>query len=192
MPQKEPLTTSISSSIADKEGNSLIDNQNYLITDLCTSFYKEWTSLFYVEEMKLDVSPAHPFTLTLDFKYPKFVDLEDDLNIARVFLGIKDQQKEYKESIVMGVYKGRIFIKDIFDVINLPKNNLVEGVKIVLLVCPNKLDKKCSTTLKVLDQSGFELTSIKTNKFWSTDWNGGISTGAHFKSLRIEGIQPQR
>jgi len=194
MLQKEPLLLPASKSYDSGNGDSqlcsLVDNQNYLLTNLCTSFCKEWPSLFNPEEMRLDVSPEHPFTIIFDFKYPKFVDLTDDLNTAYVFLGIKDPQKEYQESIELGVYMGRLYIKDMFDAVNIPKEKLVEGVKIVLTVCPHKMSRKCTTTLNVLDQAGYKITSIKTNRFLTTDWNGGISTGAHFKSLRIEGIQP--
>ena len=153
------------------------------------SFVQEWTSLFNIEDKKLEVKTDHPFVVSLDLKYPKFVDVNDDLNIARVFLGIKDQQKGYKESIEMGVYMGRIYIKDIFDVVNIPKSSLINGVKIVLQVSPTNFGKKCRTILSVIDHTGVEISSIKTGKFITTDWSGGISTGAHFKSLRIEGIQ---
>lgn len=193
MRQKEPLINSERKlekvGEADHLLGSFVDNQNYLINESCILFSKEWTSLFNPEEMRLDFSPEHPFSVMFDLKYPKFVDLSDDLNTARVFLGIKDPQKEYQESIEMGVYMGRIYIREIFDVVNIPKEKLIEGVKIVLQVSPNKMSKNCSTILTVLDQSGFEITLLKTNKFLSTDWKGGISPGAHFKSLRIVGVQ---
>jgi len=181
----------VDDSVAPLTSDSFRDNHHFLLAD-STYFCKEWTSLFYADDMKLDVSCDHAFTITLGLKYPRFVDLEDDLNIARVFLGIKDQQKEYQECIEMGIYMGRIYVKDLFDTIKIDKENLTVGVTLVLNVCPNKYDKKCRTKLMVLDFSGSEIASIKTSRFFTADWTGGISTGAHFKSLRIEGVQSQR
>jgi len=193
MPEKEILVIPDSKLLKKRllisQHSSLIDDENYLVTDVIKPFCKKWTSLFYADDKKLDVSPQHPFTIILDLKYPKFVDLDDDLNIARVFLGIKDPQREYQESIEMGIEKGRIYIKNLTDLVKIPKETLVEGVQIVLEVLPNEVNKKCSTVLKVLDHTGYEITKIKTNQFLATDWIGGISPGAHFKSLHIEGVQ---
>ena len=193
MPEKEIVLDTdsnvIEKQLVNPQFTSFTDNQNYLVNNTTASYFKEWKSLFYDDDIKLDVSTQHPFTITLDLKYPKFVDIEDDLNIARVFLGIKDPQREYQESIELGVYMGRIYIKNLFDLVNIQKDSLVAGVQLVLQVSPNQVNKKCSTVLKVLDKSGCEITQIKTNKFLMTDWIGGISTGAHFKSLHIEGVQ---
>lgn len=192
MPEKEPLSSPkknmLNKGLVMPDQNSLVDNQNYLVTDQVAPFYKEWLTLFHTEDMKLDVSPNHSFNITLNLKYPEFVDVEDDLNVAKVFVGIKDQQKEYQESIEMGIYMGRLFIKDVFDATSIEREKLVNGVKIVLTVSPRQ-NGKSSAQLKVLDQYGLALAIIKTNKFLSTDWNGEISTGAHFKSLSIEGTK---
>jgi hypothetical protein len=138
----------------------------------------------------LDISVEHPFTLCFDVKYPAFVDLNDNLNTARVFVGIKHPQKEFKESIELGIYMGRLYLNDLFDVVNISKDKLVEGVKIVLEATPGLPNGKCCTILKVVDLEGVEITAIKTRRYLMTDWPGGISTGAHFKSIFIKGIQP--
>jgi len=175
---------------ADSVESCAVVSRQHPFADLCSTYYKEWTSLLYAEDMRLEVSSEHPFTITLDLKYPQFVDLTDEMNTARLFVGIKEEQNEYQPSTELGVYMGRLYLKDLFDRVNIPKEKLVAGVKFMLQVCPIYGDTKCVTTLKVLDESGFEITSIKTKKFLKTDWMGGISSGAHFKSLRIEGVQP--
>lgn len=163
------------------------DNENYLMTEQFVTFSEEWPELFDNENKKLNVSEQDSFGVVLKLKYAPFIDPRDDLNIATVFLGIKDQQKNYKKSIEIGLYMGRLYINDLFDTVNLDKSNLVEGIYLVLTVEP-LANGRSTATLMALDLSGFELSRIKTGKIRAADWSGGISTGAHFKSLRIEGF----
>jgi len=194
MPAKEFLTIREQDKTGKEdffsETSVLRNDTNCLDAGTAIPLSKKWTDLYHFEDMRFDMSLLHPFTISFDVKYPAFADLDDDLNIARVFVGIKDPQKEYKESIEMGVYLGRIYMKHLFDVVNIPKNKLVEGVQLVLDVLPNLPDGRCTTTFKVIDQSGLEITAIKSRRFLTSDWKGGISTGAHFKSVYINGIQP--
>jgi len=151
-------------------------------------FVLEWSSLYDPEKIELRTDINHPFTIKLSMKYPSFVDIQDDLNTAKIFLGIKNPQTEYKNCIEMGVYMGRLFISNVFDSISLPVGKLIEGIKLILTVYPD-LKGKSSALLSAIDQSGKLLSEIKTGKMLSTDWNGDIAIGAHFKSLRIEGVQ---
>jgi len=187
MSETDPLFAS-KKDVSGSYRSFLVDNQNFLKTEAVESFSKEWFSLYDIEKMELKTCLKHPFTIKLTLKYAHFIDPKDDLNIARVFLGIKNQQTEYKKSIEMGLYMGRLYICDIFDFVNIDKQKLVEGIQLVLIVCPS-LNGKSATLLRAIDLSGNILSEIKTSKFLSADWNGGISVGAHFKSLLIEGVQ---
>jgi len=174
-----------------RKTDSLVDNQNYyLFTEGFVSFSREWSTVYDVEEIVLDVSTSHPFSIILALQYASFMDPVDDLNVAKIYLGIKDPQKEYKKCIEMGLYMGRLFIKDIFDFESISKEKLVEGIQIILNVIPGS-NGKSSATLKAVDLSGSVISMIKTGKILNSDWNGEISTGAHFKSIRIEGIQSE-
>ena len=166
--------------------NAFIDNSTYL--DSGAKYSCNWETLFDLEEKKLDVSLDHAFSIILSLKYPEFIDLKDDLNTARVILGIKDQQKEYKPSSELGLYLGRLYLNDIFDSVTIEKAKLVEGIWIILEVTP-RTHGKTKAKLMAVDNSGTILTQITTSRYSSSDWKGGISTGAHFKSLRIEGLQ---
>jgi hypothetical protein len=194
MPEKESVLTSegINSNeqINDLPASCSTVDSDDLGSNFPMTFCKEWKSLFDFEDKSLDISVNYPFTLVFQVKYPAFVDLIDDLNTARVFVGIKHPQKEFKESIELGIYMGRLYLNDLFDVVNIPKDKLVEGVKIVLEAIPGLANGKCCTILKVVDLAGVEITAIRTRRYLMTDWPGGISTGAHFKSIFIKGIQP--
>jgi hypothetical protein len=194
MPHKRSVTTSINSElnkVTDRgiACDSYRDNKNYLDVVGLVPVVKEWTSLYHQEDKRMDLSVEHPFTISFDIKYPGCADLEDDMDNAKVFMGIKDPQKEFKENIEMGIYMGRIYMSHLFDAVNIPKDILVEGVKLLLAVIPLQSNKKCASTLTVLDSKGNEISSIKTSRFLKTDWKGEISTGIHFKSIRMEGIQ---
>ena len=180
--KKSPIENTIA------EQNFLVDNQNFFKTDGSIPFCDEWTSLYDIEKIQLNTSIKHPFTITLLMKYASFIDPADDLNVARVFLGIKNEQIDYRESIGIGLYMGRLYFRDIFDYVSLSKEKLVEGINLVLTVCPT-LNGKSDAILRAIDQTGNILAEIKTSKMLSTDWNGQIAIGAHFKSLRIEGVQ---
>ena len=196
MSEKEPLSIQenniVEEGINITPSNSLTDKQDYLQTDEESVFYQEWPSLFHQQEMNLDLCIEHPYTVSFDVKYPKFADLQDNLDTARIFMGIKDPQKEYQECIEMGIYKGRIYMKDLFDVVNIPLEKLVEGVKLVLDVAPLPLYGKCSSTLKVQDLNGEVISAIKTSRIFKKDWRGGMSPGLHIKSFCIQGIQSSR
>lgn len=191
MPEKESSPASGKNG-SKKESISLesvylVDNQNYLMPGQCVPFFKEWKSLYHAEDMVLDLAPEHAFGIVLKLSYAKFMDPEDELSTARLFLGIKNQQKEYKECIELGLYMGRLYIKDLFDVVSIDKEKLVEGIHIVLAVTP-KVNRKSEAVLMALDLSGAVLAKLKTSKILMSDWNGGISPAAHFKSMRIESL----
>jgi hypothetical protein len=165
-----------------------IDNENYLLTEHCVPFCMEWLSLYEAQDIKIDTKEQLPFGVILKLKYPEFADPQDDLNRATAYFGIQESFKEYNEKIEMGLYLGRLYFNKIFDIVNLPKAKLVEGINIVLVVKP-QADENCISTLYALDAEGTELSKIKTNKLLTADWSGGVSIGAHFKSIRIEGFK---
>jgi len=192
MSENDPLSSPNKKMSADGKiipnEDSLVDNQNYLVTDQFTPFFKEWKPLLEVEEKIMNVSQDHPFSVSLCLQYAKFIDPEDDLNVAKVYLAIKDQQRAYQKSIEIGVYMGRIFINDMYDFKAIDKDKFVEGVNIVLTVDPMRKGRRL-TTLRAVSKAGETMRILQTTQYLSLDWNGGISTGAHFKSISIEGMQ---
>jgi hypothetical protein len=170
--------------------DELVDNQNYLVTELYEPFCIEWDSLYERTKMELDVPQDTPFCVVLQLKYAEFIDPLDDLNRASFYMGINDPQTNYKERVEFGLYMGRLYFNTIFDIVNLKKEELTEGISIMLTV-KSGLENRSCVTLIAFDNEGAELSKMKISKMLNTDWNGKMSTGAHIKSVRIEGFKPR-
>lgn len=181
---QEELT--VKQTITDSNLNT--DSSNYLIVSQPVESSEEWLKMIDTENFMLDTSTQHPFRITLDLKYAQFMETEDDLNIAKVMLGIKDNHKIYRICVELGVYMGRLFIGDQFDAKSIDKEKLVEGVKLVLMVHPIDNGRSVAV-LNAVSECGLILSSLTSKKITFEDWKGEISPGAHFKSLLIEVIQ---
>ena len=168
--------------------DDLSDNENYIVNCLPVNYCIEWPTLYHFEGIEPEIAVDYPFVVTADLKYPAFIDVNDDLNIARLFVGIKENYKDYREPMEIGLYMGRLYIRDFFDSKTIAKENLVAGIKLVLTVIP-QLNGKCKSQLEAIDQSGSVLSMIRTSKYLSVDWKGRVSTGAHIKTLKIEGTK---
>jgi hypothetical protein len=168
--------------------NDLVDNQNYLVTELYEPFCIEWDSLYEQKKMELEVPLDTPFCVVLHLKYAECIDPLDDLNKASFYMHIKDIQTNYKERVEFGLYMGRLYFNKVFDVVNLNKEVLTEGISIMLTVKPGLENSSC-VTLIAFDQEGTELSKMKIGKMVNTAWNGRMSPGAHIKSVRIEGFK---
>lgn len=168
--------------------STLIDNQNYLEIQRPTQFHEEWLDLLTAkkEDMVIDFSVNNPFNMVMGIKYAPFMDIEDDLNVARIIFGIKDKHRDYRNcSIGLGIYMGRLFIGDIFDGTSIPKDKLVNGIHLIFTA--GELDNgKCLVNLKAVDHHGLTLASLKSNSYSANEWEGIVSPGAHIKFLRIE------
>lgn len=161
------------------------DSSNYLTVSQPLDSSKEWLELIDAGSFMLDISKEQPFKITLGLKYAQFMEAEDDLNIAKVILGIKDNHKIYRTCIEFGIYMGRLFIDDKFDAISISKEKLVEGLSLVLTVYPQE-NGRSSATLSARSECGFISSSLISKKFAFKDWVGEVSPGAHFKSILIE------
>jgi hypothetical protein len=170
--------------------DDLVDNQNYLVTALYEPFCIAWKSLYETKKMELDVPEETPFCVVLHLKYAEFIDPLDDLNRASFYMGIKDPQSSYKEAIEFGLYMGRLYFNTIFDTVNLKKEDLTDGINIMLTVKPGA-EKRSDVHLTAFDHTGTKLSAMKISKMSNSAWNGKISTGAHIKSVRIEGFKPK-
>lgn len=164
------------------------DSSNYLTASQPVEFSEEWLELIDTENFMLDISTEQPFKITLSLQYAQFMEAKDDLNIAKVILGIQDNHKTYRNCIEFGIYMGRLFIEDKFDAVSVDKEYLVEGVRLVLTVHPME-NGKSSAVLNVISECGLVLSSLISKKFAFADWKGEISPGAHFKSLIVEDVQ---
>lgn len=165
-----------------------IVNLNYFTTSDSGEFYEEWLELIDTKIFMVDIATEQPFKITLSLQYAQFMEAEDDLNIAKVILGIQDNHKTYRNCIEFGIYMGRLFIEDKFDAVSVDKEYLVEGVRLVLTVHPME-NGKSSAVLNVVSECGLVLSSLISKKFAFADWKGEISPGAHFKSLIVEDVQ---
>lgn len=171
-----------------KDLNLNTDSSNYLTVSQSAESAKEWLKLIDTGNFMLDTSTEQPFRITLGLQYSQFMEAEDDLNIAKVILGIQDNYKTYRNCIEFGIYMGRLFIEDKFDAISVSNEYLVEGVRLVLTVHPIE-NGRSSAVLNVITEYGLILTSLISKKFAFEDWKGEVSPGAHFKSLLIESIR---
>lgn len=171
--------------IRDSDLNT--DSSNYLTVSQPVEYSKKWLELIDTPGFMLDISTEQPFRITLGLQYAQFMKAEDDLNIAKVILGIKDNNKTYRDCIEFGLYMGRLFIGDLFDSLAVSKEKLVEGVDLVLTVHP-VANGKSFAMLSAISESGSTLSSLISKKFAFEDWKGEVSPGAHFKSLLIEDI----
>lgn len=168
-----------------RDSNPNVDSVNYLTVSQPLESSKEWLELIDTGSFMLNISKEQPFKVTLGLQYAQFMETEDDLNVAKLILGIKDNHKTYRNCIEMGIYMGRLFIDDKFDAISVNKEKLVGGVKLVLTVHPTENDLS-SAMLSVVDECGLTLACLISKKFAFEDWKGEVSPGAHFKSLLIE------
>lgn len=169
--------------------NSFSDKEAYLVIPQTGRFYREWPTLLRFENMMQELSVNYPINATLTLKYPDFADPDDDLNIAKVVLDLQDPKSgRCLQQIEMGLLKGRLFIGDITDDAIITKSDLVNGIQLKIGIVPMKDDKIC-IDVSALTEEGVTLAGFKLYQSISPNVIGGISPGAHFKSMSIEGVR---
>ena len=153
-------------------------------------FKKEWPNLIHAENLTLSVCTAHLFKITSGLRYPHFLDLDDDLYVTRIYLGVRDNTWEYrKKHIELGIHKGYLFINDLRDFERISAEDLINGIELILTVKPGE-NGRSQVLLSAVNENGSILSQISSDRCLAADWNGRISPGAHFKYIRIEGIHP--
>jgi hypothetical protein len=164
------------------------DNEMYLEIPQVGEVCQEWRSLYRAESMLLDLSTAHQLAVTLGLKYPDFVDIEDDLNIAKVVLYFKDPEKDFAmDTLELGILKGRLFIEGQQGDVLFTKKRLTEGILLRLLVKP-LTNGKLTLKLIALTDQGEKLATLHGEKPLKYNAKINVSTGAHFNYLKIKGF----
>lgn len=164
------------------------DNEFYLEIPQVGEICQEWSSLYRAESMLLDLSTTHALTVTLGLKYPDFVDIEDDLNIAKVVLYFKDPENDFAmDALEMGLLKGKLFIDNQFGDVLFTKQTLTGGILLRLLMKPS-INGKLKLKLLALTDDGEKLATLNWEKVLKYHAKVNVSTGAHFNYLRIKGF----
>lgn len=185
-----PSERGLVSSSFFKTEKDLVDNQNYLSTNSVKPFCLEWNSIHEMSNMALKLPAQSAFGVKLSLRYASFIDPADDLNKASFYMGIKNPKGHYKDGVEFGLYLGRLYFNKIFDTVDLQKEDLIQGIYLLLTVMPDEGDDS-TVSLAALDQSGLESAKMNIGKMLYSDWNGKVSTGAHIKSVCIEGFMPK-
>ena len=170
--------------------NSFSDKEAYLVIPQTGRFYREWPTLLRFENMMQELSIDHPINATLSLKYPEFADPDDDLNIAQVVLDLQDPKNGCSlQQIEMGLLKGRLFIGDSTDQTQIGKADLINGIQLKIAIVPTQ-DHKISIGLSALNEEGDSIAIFEVEQsLIAPNVIGGISPGAHFKSMSIEGVR---
>lgn len=164
------------------------DNEFYLEIPQVGEICQEWSSLYHAECTLLDLTTAQPMAITLNLKYPEFIDIDDDLNIAKVVLYFKDPVRDFAmDALELGLLKGRLFIEDTAGEVLFIKERLTEGIILRLLVKPLK-NGKVKLKLMALTEKGAKLSTVYAEKALKYDAKVRVSPGAHFNYLRIKGF----
>jgi hypothetical protein len=150
------------------EPNPVISAPVHLCTDGTVSTYREWTAFPADGRFTHDVVPDYGFSTRFHFVYSKAIQ-----NVG-LLVGLKAKQEQSAEPVKVGLdVDGCLFIGPHKTERKLPAEQLIGDMKLIMEISPRENDK-AFVKLKILDNGGLTLSTLKTDSFKMTDFSGDI------------------